>query len=308
MRCSRIVMLLCFFMALSAPPATAKKPGKCTPKTSVGSQCSLPASDLRPTQFAVGSVAVDCKAHSLEKKSRKKLKKYLARPDKAIPVVVGPEGDFYMADHHHLATALYRADSDDWDNDSKLLHIDIIENLHGQAMSRAEFWGRMQSAHRSYNYDNKGTPNMNFELLPEDVSGLLNDPYRTLSRWVRESCGYVKKGKDQCAQIRTDPAHEAPFFMEFYWGNFFRQELPLASKPDAVCQSMPYSSSCLTNEVEQLKAIYDKAMALAASARAKQYFDDLPLDPFEYGYNPSGKHLELEWSGAEQACEEPVRP
>ena len=280
--------------------------GTCKPSDPVDTLCTLHVDEVRPTQFAVGSVAVTCKAQSISEKSKKKLKKYLAGEKRQIPAIVGPDGHFYMTDHHHLSTALYRAVSSKWGNKSKVLHIKILDNFTTKDTSWGEFWAAMQKEHLSYNYDNKGIPNMTFALLPADVSGLLNDPYRTLSRWVRESCGYVKKGKEQCDGIRTDHAHEAPFFMEFFWGDFFRQNLRLTTKDLEVCKSIPYSETCLDNEVDQLKGIYDKSMKLAASEKAKKYFEKLKLDPWEYGYNPSGKHLKLEWGGYKNACEEPV--
>lgn len=272
-----------------------------------GTLCTLHVDAVRPTQFAVGSVAVDCKARKLSKKSKKRLKEYLAAEARRIPAVVGPDGNFYMTDHHHLSTALHRAQSSKWGKKSKVLHIEVLDNFSSHDNdSRGEFWAAMQKAHRSYNYDNKGIPDMNFALLPAGVGGLLNDPYRTLSRWVRESCGYVKAGKEQCDHIRTDHEHKAPFFMEFYWGNLFRQHLPMTVKELQVCKSIPYSEICLDDEVAQLKAIYDKSMKLAASEEAKKYFEEQGLDPWDYGFNPSGEHLELEFGGDQDACEEPV--
>jgi hypothetical protein len=268
--------------------------------------CTLHVDDVRPTQFSVGSVAVTCKAHNIAEKSKKKLKKHLKNEKRWIPAIVGPDGNFYMTDHHHLSTALHRAVSPKWGNKSKVLHIQILDNFTTKDASWGEFWEAMQKENRSYNYDNKGTPDMNFALLPADVGGLLNDPYRTLSRWVRESCGYVKAGKEQCDGIRTDHEHKAPYFMEFYWGNFFRQHLPLKINDLEVCQSIPYSETCLDDEVAQLKAIYDQSMTLAASEEAKKYFEDQGLDPWDYGFNPSGEHLQLEWGGYKDACEEPV--
>jgi len=284
--------------------------GTCQPCDSADTLCKLHVDELRPTQFSVGSVAVTCKAQKISEKSKKKLKKYLADEKRQIPAIVGPDGYFYMTDHHHLSTALYRAVSSKWGNKSKVLTIQILDNFTTKDVTWGEFWEAMQEEHRSYNYDNKGTPDMNFALLPVDVSGLLNDPYRTLSRWVRESCGYVKSGKEQCDGIRTDHKHAAPYFMEFYWGDFFRQHLPLKVKDLEVCKSIPYSETCLDDEVAQLKGIYDEAMKLAASEKAREYFENQkpPLDPWEYGYNPSGEHLQLKWGGYQNACEEPVTP
>ena len=269
-------------------------------------ECTLPVDQLRPTQFAVGSVAVTCKAQKLAEKSKKKLKKYLKSAKRRIPAVIGPDGDFYMTDHHHLSTALYRAVSPEWGEKSKVLHVTILENYSDGDTTWGEFWEAMKKANRSYNYDNKGTPNMSFALLPTEVKGLLNDPYRTLSRWVRESCGYVKAGKDQCDHIRTDHPHAAPFFMEFYWGDFFRENLPLSTADLEVCKAIPYSSTCLEDEVGQLKGIYERAMELAATPAAKAYLEAQGLNALDYGYNPSGEHLKLDWSGFKDACEEPV--
>lgn len=269
-----------------------------------GSQCSLQVMLLRPTQFSVGADAVACKAEKISKKSKKKLKKYLANEKRHIPVVIGPDGGFFITDHHHLAAALYLASSSAWGNQDKILTINIVANYAGKKLSWADFWNDMLQTHRSYNYDNKGIANMNFALLPGDVSALLNDPYRTLSRWVRESCAYVKAGVEQCENIRTDHPHQAPYFMEFYWGNFFRQHIPLPVKDLSVCKALPYSGSCLTNEIEQLKAIYPQAVKLAASEQAKAYFQAQGLNPWDYGFNPSSEHLTLEWGGVNNACEQ----
>ncbi len=277
---------------------------KCDPSDPQGTQCTLLVTEIRPTQFSVGSVAASCKAESLSEKSKKKLKSYLKK--RVVPAVVGPDGNFYIADRHHLATGLFRADSPDWGESKKKLYIEIQDNYFTARVTWGKFWNNMLNSRYTYNYDNKGIPDMSFALLPTSVGDLLNDPYRTLSRWVRESCGYVKRGTDQCDGIRTDPPHEAPYFMEFYWGGFFRENLPLAVADLEVCDSIPYSSTCLADEVGALKATYEKAMELAGSEQAKSYFEDEELDPWEYGYNPTGDHLTLEWEGARGACEKPV--
>lgn len=278
----------------------------CQSTDAVGSLCTLQVMQLRPTQFSIGADAVACKAEKISKKSKKKLKKYLAKEKRQIPVVIGPDGGFFITDHHHLAAALYLASSSDWGEQDKILTINILANYADKNLSWADFWNDMLQTHRSYNYDNKGIANMNFALLPADVSGLLNDPYRTLSRWVRESCAYVKAGVEQCENIRTDHPHKAPYFMEFYWGNFFRQHIPLPVKDLPVCKALPYSSNCLNDEVAQLKAIYPNAVKLAASEQAKTYFLAQGLNPWDYGFNPANENLPLEWDGVNNACEQLV--
>jgi len=267
--------------------------------------CTLHVKEIHPTQFAVGSIAVNCAADAMSVGSKNKMRRYLAGEKREVPVVVGPDGNFYLTDRHHLATALYRAKSLEWGNKEKVLQIKILDNYTLKKVTMGEFWNDMQKQNRTYNFDNKGIPNMHFGLIPEDVGGLLNDPYRTLSRWVRESCGYVKSGKEQCANIRTDHEHKAPFFMEFYWGDFFRQHLPLPTADLHVCKAIPYSATCLSDEVDQLKDVYPRAMKLAASKKAKKYFEDQGLNPWDFGYNPSGEHLQLEWIGIgdEKSCE-----
>lgn len=277
--------------------------GNCESSDPPDTLCTLHVDEIRPTQFAVGSIAVNCRADELSARSKRRLKKYLESEKRQVPAVVGPDGDFYITDRHHLTTALHRAKSPNWRNKQKVLQIKILDNYTTKKVTWGEFWNDMKKQNRSYNFDNKGIPDMNFALIPEDVGGLLNDPYRTLSRWVRESCGYVKAGKEQCENIRTDHEHKAPFFMEFYWGDFFRKHLPLPTADLEVCKAIPYSPTCLSDEVGQLKDIYDKAMELAASSKAKTFFEDQELNPWDYGYNPSGEHLKLEWSGDKNACE-----
>ena len=280
--------------------------GTCEKSDLPETQCNLQVDKVHPTQFSVGSVALGCKAASISKKSRKKLKKYLHARKNLIPVVVGPSGNFYITDRHHFSTALYRAESSAWGNQQKILQILIVENYNNKYTSWGQFWEAMQKQGRSYNFDNKGVPDMNYALLPKTVGGLLNDPYRTLSLWVRESCGYVKKGKKQCDDFRTNHPHKAPLFMELYWGDFFRHHLPMTIAGLEVCKSIPYSPTCLSDEVGQLKTLYKKAIILAASEQAKNYFEDLNLDPWTFGYNPAGEHLELKWGDPRDACAEPV--
>jgi len=70
--------------------------------------------------------------------------------------------------------------------------------------------------------------------------------------------------------------------------------------------SLTIKKLAVCDEVAQLKGIYDQA--LAASDKAKKYFAENNLAPWDYGFNPSGEHVKLEWSGDDQSCEEPVIP
>lgn len=274
-------------------------------KPSSDSTCQLGIDELHPTQFSVGSIAVDCKVLDIKskvqkssgKKTRKAMDDYLSQSKHWIPTVIGPDGIFYIIDHHHLLTALWRSNLKGIHPDDIQVNVLITASYKDETSSIAEFWSKLLSSDDVYNIDNKGLAHMNFSLLPNHVDKLLNDPFRTLSRWVRESCGYVKQGVSQCNSIRPDPPHYAPHFMEFYWGNFFRQQLTLVVKPLPVCKAIPYDPLCLVGEASLLKNLYPSAMALARSEKAREYFDTLGLNPEEYGFNPSGGTLKLHWEG-----------
>ncbi len=116
----------------------------CQKTAALGSTCLMKVKDLHPTQFSVGSVAVECKKKKIEKKYKKgKLEKYLADEARQVPAAVGPDGHFYITDHHHLSTAVYRAKQDDWQGKNQKLHVNILENFYGTGISIEEFWNIM---------------------------------------------------------------------------------------------------------------------------------------------------------------------
>ena len=60
------------------------------------------------------------------------------------------------------------------------------------------FWSFMVHNHLTWLDDENGkaiTPG-DLEKRAPDLKDLQNDAYRTWSRWVRDSCGYVKAGND----------------------------------------------------------------------------------------------------------------
>ena len=57
----------------------------CKPTDPTDTLCTLNVAQVRPTQFAVGSVAIACKARKIEEKSKKKLQEYLAKVKKLTP-------------------------------------------------------------------------------------------------------------------------------------------------------------------------------------------------------------------------------
>ena len=161
---------------------------------------------LRPTQFAVGISEVRAKAHEFKKLSRKKLRKQLEA--KIIPVVISPEGHFYITDHHHHLFACLLAGV-------KTVPIEIKEDLRKRKrlLKFGEFWRYMCKNGFAYLYDQFGKGPHSALYLPEDVRGMADDPYRSLAWAVREAGGY-----ENCEQ----------FFSEFAWADFFRAKKLLA--------------------------------------------------------------------------------
>lgn len=222
-----------------------------------GDLCRISADEIYPTQFSVGSRAVACKAEDkIDKKKRKALKEYLLA--RFLPTVLGPRGRFYITDHHHLSTGVFRADIP---HKNKVLYACITAD---QSMVEREsaLWQYLGEHQEVWLFDNEGHPITGSDL-PLGLEYMADDPYRTVSRWVRDSCGYVKEGND-CLSAYTDEQiarYGAPAkadFMEFLWANFFRDN------------GVPSVSSQHTKE--ELEAVLSQALELAKSAKAQ----DLP--------------------------------
>jgi hypothetical protein len=159
---------------------------------------------LHPTQLAVGMQQVREKAARIGEKKKKKQKKYFEEHE--VPVVVGPGGKHYLVDHHHLCVAALQI------NVHKV-YIQVIEDW--SADSPQEFWQKMHPKY-VWLHDATGKPLTLEEfpsLLPEDVTGLKDDPYRSLAAIVRKAGGFNKDWMP---------------FAEFHWANFFREHIPLA--------------------------------------------------------------------------------
>src|SRR5258708_6628941 len=102
---------------------------------------------LRPTQMTVGMREVKEKRKRLreywkEHKSKKKQGEFLGKH--MIPVVLGPDKDRYVVDHHHLACALHGEGIED-------ILVTIIGDL--TMVERDAFWGVMDNKRWLYPYD-----------------------------------------------------------------------------------------------------------------------------------------------------------
>jgi hypothetical protein len=170
------------------------------------SLCQVPIQKLHPTQFAVVYREVDDRAKQIAQKSPKKLKAYV---EEHLPlIVIGPGGQPYLIDGHHLALALLRA--------HVATNVEVRVEANWRDLSPAEFWNKMKERGWVYLYDNRGQGPLDVEKLPKTVNELTDDPYRALAWAVRKRGGLEKT---------TDS------FAEFKWANFFRSRVPIGTKP-----------------------------------------------------------------------------
>jgi len=158
----------------------------------------VPILSLRPTQLTVGMREVKAKRKRWRKHDEKKQCDLLGRH--MIPVVHGPDRQYYVIDHHHLARALL-------DEGIK----DVLVTVSGDLtmVEREAFWNVMDHKRWVYPYDARGE-RRHFNELPETVAGLEDDPFRSLAGELRRMGGFAKD---------TTP------FSEFLWADFLRRKL-----------------------------------------------------------------------------------
>jgi hypothetical protein len=155
--------------------------------------------NLRPTQFALGMREVEAKTSKLVKLGPDERHDYLR--DHPVPLVLGPEGVPYLIDHHHLARAA-------WEVGIKELATETRADL--SHLSESKFWEQMAHEGWVYLHDQFGKGPHLPDLLPLDVRGLADDPFRSLAWAVREEKGYDKSPIPFC---------------EFRWAEFLRKHI-----------------------------------------------------------------------------------
>lgn len=250
--------------------------------------CVIDVKALHPTQSAVGMDAVECKAEKISSKAKAgKLDDYLLEDNRWVPMVRGPGGVFYLTDHHHLSTAVWNANLKDKE---KKVYAFLLADWSN--MKEDAFWQQMVKQHDTWLKDPSGqeiTP----DQLPKSIGSLQDDPLRTLSAWVRGSCGYVKcdppgvaKGDDElsCADKFPNVTCADAYFLEFKWGAYLAAapEVKEALAGEASCsQQTPLNTQCLDSQYDQLTRALPAAMRAAAAPAAQQAVGD------GAGYNPA---------------------
>ncbi len=164
----------------------------------------IPLADIKPTQIAVGMLQVKAKQKALRKLAEKPEKLIQFLLEHPIPVVKGPEGKVYAIDHHHLACALMR---------EKFKTVPTVQVADYSALSKADFWKKMEEMQYVHLHDEKGRL-QSYKALPDSLADLKDDPYRSLAGLARQKGAF-------------DKVH-APF-SEFRWADYFRMNIPRKS-------------------------------------------------------------------------------
>ena len=155
---------------------------------------------LRPTQITVGMIEVCDKRTRLEAMKKHEQQDFLE--SHPIPAVWGPDGKLYITDHHHLGRAAEEAGIDSG--------FFLVEDDFSK-VPIAQFWPRMMAEKWAHPIDQNGKP-QSFELIPDHLTKLIDDPYRSLAGYVRDAGGYEKSPMAFC---------------EFQWADFFRPRIKI---------------------------------------------------------------------------------
>jgi hypothetical protein len=164
-----------------------------------------PVLSLKPTQFAVGILEVEFKAHELAEMPSKKRKALVE--SKPIPVVISPFKELCIIDHHHFLFACFHAGV-------KEVKIEVVADYSDSKLSYSRFWKKMRKKKYAYLYDQFGEGPRNPLYLPDDIRGMADDPYRSLAWIIRKEGAFSNSDET---------------FSEFQWADFFREHHLLES-------------------------------------------------------------------------------
>jgi hypothetical protein len=113
-------------------------------------------------------------------------------------VILGPKERHYIIDHHHLARALH-------DEGAKHILVTVVADL-----SRLDaFWFVLDNRNWIHPFDEEGR-RRGHKDIPKSISGLVDDPFRSLAGELRRLGGFAKD---------TTP------FSEFLWADFLRRRI-----------------------------------------------------------------------------------
>ena len=156
--------------------------------------------DLRPTQITVGMREVNAKRKHWRETAKEKNKDAEFLGKHMIPVILGPKRRHYVIDHHHLALALHKEGVEQ-------VAVTVVANL--STLEPDSFWFVMDNHNWMHPFDDAGR-RRHYKDIPKAVTGLVDDPFRSLAGELRRAGGYAKD---------TTP------FSEFIWADFLRRRM-----------------------------------------------------------------------------------
>ena len=157
-----------------------------------------PILQLRPTQMTIGRREVERKRKSWSERDPETLASYFE--SHMAPVILGPEGERYLIDHHHLVLALY-------EEGVKSLYVSVVCDL--QKVDAGDFWNMMDYHGWTHPFDEKGR-RRSYDDLPKTIEGMRDDPYRALAGALRFGGGFAK---------------DSTPYSEFVWADFLRRHI-----------------------------------------------------------------------------------
>jgi hypothetical protein len=158
----------------------------------------VPVRTLRPTQITVGLREVGEMQRRWRSRPQKKDIKFLERH--LVPVVLGPRGDHYVLDHHHLCRALLH-------EGVREVLVTIVADL--GRLKKDAFWIYLDNHGWLHPYDEKGRRRP-YADIPRELSDMVDDPFRSLAGAIRRAGGFAK---------------DTTAFSEFLWADFFRRKI-----------------------------------------------------------------------------------
>ena len=159
---------------------------------------SVSVKALRPTQISIGKHRVKAKRTELrlrERQPQELVDFILTNP---IRVVIGPEAQVYIIDHHHLGCALLK-------EGFKTAPVEVDADFSTLAIT--EFWKAMEEKAWVHAVDGKGKQRTIADI-PKKLTDMEDDPYRSLAGDARQQGAFTKT---------------MTLYMEFTWADYFRR-------------------------------------------------------------------------------------
>ena len=120
--------------------------------------------------------------------------------NRRFPALVGPNGQYFITDRHHLARALH-------DEGVTRVPLTIVADM--SSLRLDVFWGLLESYGWTHPFDDEGRRHR-YDDIPASIGNLLDDSFRSLAGETKRRGGYSK--------------HKSPF-SEFRWADFLRARI-----------------------------------------------------------------------------------